>query len=328
MAGDMNALDTIAPTLLRNYKQIIGDNSIGSYSHTHDGTIYYEDLNTGQITGVNVDQFVGQSGIAPEEIFGENAGEIRAGLSSGAKEKYKNTREATQLALEKEKAGIEQTKAHTGLYNAQSGKTVQEMEAPKPKYSDKIVDNFTKQNSEWINKNREEHRKLNSVATAYDKIASIIEEESNDPGIIGGRSGSGTIATLQRFLNKSNTKSEQNQASLDMLQLPLMEDLKRIYGAQVSDIDLKSFLSTLPSLDKNPESSISEARNRANEIKQRLREDQVTQEVLEDEFGYSEPYHSLAVQRRVNEKLQAETSKLEQSNISKPTKTFNFKPDK
>ena len=35
-----------------------------------------------------------------------------------------------RLALEKEQAGIDQTKAHTGLYNAQAGKTTQEMNTP------------------------------------------------------------------------------------------------------------------------------------------------------------------------------------------------------
>ena len=306
-AGDSGAMSNLSRGILQSYKQMSGDSVVGDFDHYHDGTIYYINNETGEKGGLSIPQLLYQSGMKPEELFGPDAPTYMAAWSPGFKGQYENTQELQRLERDKQQANINNTNAQTGLYGSQTQKNENEMNAPKAKYDDKTLTHIRTTNSDWVNKSREEHRKSLKISKAYDNIANIIQGEINNNGLIGGREGSSTLAIIRRFVNKSNTKSEQNQAMLEFQKLPLMEDLKRIYGAQVSDIDLKSFLSTLPSLDKNPKASILEAKNRSNEIKQQLKEDQTTQQVLEDEFGYSEPYNSLAIKRRVDELMGAES---------------------
>ncbi len=247
-----------------------------------------------------------------EEAYGEETTDILQNLSPYHNKKYKEAEEIQNLKMEKGHADIRNTNSQADYHNAQSThlgmqdrKIDNEMNAPKPKYSEKTLNTFHTQNSQWINENREKHNNMNRTANTYDAIAKTIKDEVNDASLIGGRAGTGFLSKAQRFLNKSNTDSERNQAKLEMLKLPLMEDLKRIYGSRITNFDLEQFLVTLPSLDKNPDASITEAKNRAKEIREEIYNDNLTQEVLEDEFGYSEPYNSLAVQRRVQERLKS-----------------------
>ena len=111
LAGDTQASNQIAQGILRNYKQTFGDETVGNFDHYHNGTIYYENLETGAVEGRNVSSLMYQAGINPVELFGQDAPAIEAGLSAGAKLNYENTLEANRLALEKERAGINMTNA-------------------------------------------------------------------------------------------------------------------------------------------------------------------------------------------------------------------------
>lgn len=208
-----------------------------------------------------------------------------------------------QVGLAKEQSATNLNNAHAGLYNAQANIENAKMTTPKPKYSEGTLNTFAKQNSDWINNNREEHRRLKQEADAYTNIAKYIQAEVDDPT---GRAGSSTLSKIQRGLNKANTESEKNQILIQYETQPLMQGLKDIFKGATSDRDIALFIEGLPSLDKNPQASIQISKQRADDIRKRLKEDEVTQEVLEDEFGYSEPYNSLAVQRRVKEKLPPE----------------------
>ena len=120
LAKDSHALNEVSPALLRSYKQMFGDQTIGTYSHTHDGTIFYENNETNKIEGVNLANLIAQSGIDPKELFGDNAEQVMSGLSSGSREKYQNTQELQRLELDKQQANTNNTNAQTGIYGSQA----------------------------------------------------------------------------------------------------------------------------------------------------------------------------------------------------------------
>ena len=334
MAGDETSRQKLAKSVYDSIRSVIQDADMGEFSHEHDGVWYVKDNSTGENKGVNLYHWAMQNGVDFTKMFGADASFVAAASSAGAMNDYKNTQEMERLALDKGRADIDNTKAHTSHLGMQDKKIDNEMSAPKPKYSEKTLNTFHTQNSQWINENREKHNNMNRTANAYEAIAKTIKEEVDDDsfGVVsGGRAGTSFLAMAQRLVNKSGTDSERNQAKLEMLKLPLMEDLKRIYGSRITNFDLEQFLTTLPSLDKNPDAAITEAENRAKEIREEIYNDNLTQEVLEDEFGYSEPYNSLAVQRRVGEKLKSKqldkADNANQGNAPQPNK-FTFTPDK
>ena len=128
-AGDTGASNNIARGILQSYKSSSGDPIIGDFDHYHDGNIYYTNAETGEKSALSIPLLLNQSEIAPE-LFGADYGNVMSSYSAGFKGQYENAQEMQRLALEKEQAGIDQTKAHTGLYNAQAGKTTQEMNTP------------------------------------------------------------------------------------------------------------------------------------------------------------------------------------------------------
>jgi hypothetical protein len=128
-AGDTGASNNIARGILQSYKSSSGDPIIGDFDHYHDGNIYYTNAETGEKSALSIPLLLNQSEIAPE-LFGADYGNVMSSYSAGFKGQYENQQKMQRLAMEKEQAGIDQTKAHTGLYNAQAGKTTQEMNNP------------------------------------------------------------------------------------------------------------------------------------------------------------------------------------------------------
>ena len=128
-AGDTGASNNIARGILQSYKSSSGDATIGDFDHYHDGNIYYTNAETGEKSALSIPLLLNQSEIAPE-LFGADYGNVMSSYSAGFKGQYENAQEMQRLALKKEQAGIDQTKAHTGLYNARAGKTTQEMNNP------------------------------------------------------------------------------------------------------------------------------------------------------------------------------------------------------
>lgn len=310
-ANDTRAADEITRGVLQKFKAMTGDSSIGDFDHFHNGTIYYTNNETGKPDGLNIPQFLAQSGIPPEQLFGSDAPMIMSALSPGYKAQYEDSRMEQQLNRDMGQAKLDDTRAHTGLLNSQSGKMQHEMNAEKPKYNDKVLNNIMKQNTEWVNEMRTENRSMNQAAQAYENIAEHISNEVSD---VNGRAGSGAIATLQRALNKAGTESEKNQVLIQYEQLPLLQDLKRIFGARITNADLEQFMKSVPTLDKNPQASIQVANERASEIRRNLKQDELTLEVLENDFGYGEPYNSLAVRKRVDALMSNEKPQTQQTN--------------
>ena len=316
IAGDQDALVKISNSLLDRYRQTFGDKTIGMVDHVNNGSIYYKNLDTGNIDNINIGNLLAQSGIPPESMFGNEAPSVMSGISPTYNEQIQINKNQEQLNRDMGQAKLDDTRAHTGLLNSQSGKMQHEMNAEKPKYNDKVLNNIMKQNTEWVNEMRTENRSMNQAAQAYENIAKHI---SNEVGDVNGRAGSGAIATLQRALNKAGTESEKNQVLIQYEQLPLLQDLKRIFGARITNADLEQFMKSVPTLDKNPQASIQVANERASEIRRNLKQDELTLEVLENDFGYGEPYNSLAVRKRVdalmnNEKPQTPNAQIQQTN--------------
>ena len=157
-AGDTEAINNIGSTLVRSYKQMFNDNTIGGYSHSHDGEIYYENLETGKIEGISLASLISQLGLS-EALWGDDALKVMSGLSSGAKEKYQNTQELQRQQLALGQANIDDKRSHTNLQNMQAGKhqaetnkLEYEINAPKPKYSEKTLNTFHQQNSQNPNR--------------------------------------------------------------------------------------------------------------------------------------------------------------------------------
>ena len=111
--GDTAAANQIGQGILRTYKNIFQDPSVGDFDHYHNGTVYFENLESGQIEGRNIVQLMYQSGIDPAEMFGQDAPMIEAGLSPGAKMNYENTMQAQKYQLQN--MGLQNQKLRSGI---------------------------------------------------------------------------------------------------------------------------------------------------------------------------------------------------------------------
>ena len=224
LAKDSHALNEVAPTLLRSYKQMFGDQTIGSYSHTHDGTIFYENNETGKIEGVNIANVIAQSGIDPVELFGDNAGQVMSGLSSGSREKHENTQELQRQQLEKGQADINNVNSQANYHNAQSGKIENDIANPSMSKNDELT---FKLNSEGNNKHLNDlkshitEKDLTTKILVLEKIDKLIENESS--------AGGSPKDMFYRSLKKLSGKDEK-LTEAKMLQKYFFADIKGIAG--------------------------------------------------------------------------------------------------
>lgn len=297
LARDIPASNELAKGIYLNFKQGAEDPTMGDFDHYHNGVIYYHNLETGAIEGENVIGLMYQAGIDPKTIWGQDAPMIEAGLSPGAKKNYEDSEKMRQLEMEGKRADIGLKQAHAGVYQQQANQMQNEMQAPKPKYSEQVMNKVIETNQTWVNSLAKEHQTLETQSNAYKQIANLISKEKETLG----RAGSGIIKTAQRAVNKSGTESERNQALIELYQQPLMAGIKQIFAGSTSDRDIATFIAGLPSLDKNPDAAIQVALERAAQLDNQIQKDNLTRDVVENQFGYSEPYNSLAVQNKVKE---------------------------
>lgn len=316
LARDIPAANELAKGIYLNFKQGAGDPTMGDFDHYHNGVIYYHNLETGAIEGENVIGLMYQAGIDPKTIWGQDASMIEAGLSPGAKKNYEDSEKMRQLEMEGKRADVNLKQAHAGVYQQQANQIQNEMQAPKPKYSEPVMNKLIESNQNWVNSLDKEQQTLEIQSNAYKKIADIIATEQKDKL---GRTGSGFISQAQRAVNKSGTESERNQALIELYKQPLMAGIKQMFAGTTSDRDIATFIAGLPSLDKNPDAAIQVALERAAQLDNQAQKNNLTREVLENEFGYSEPYNSLAVQNRVKERFKP--VKLPDPRIQKPDAT-------
>jgi hypothetical protein len=299
LAGDRPASNELAKGIYLNFKQQADDPTMGDFDHYHNGVIYYHNLETGAIEGENVIGLMYQAGIDPKTIWGQDAPMIEAGLSPGAKKSYEDSEKMRQLEMEGKRADIANKYSQVDYHNAQTGKIQNEMQAPKPKYSEPVMNKLIETNQNWVNSLDKEQQSLETQSNAYKQIANLISREKE----AFGRAGSGIIKTAQRAVNKSGTESERNQALIELYQQPLMAGIKQMFAGATSDRDVATFIAGLPSLDKNPDAAIQVAMERAAQLDNQVQKNNLTRDVVENDFGYSEPYNSLAVQNRVKERF-------------------------
>ena len=304
LAGDRPASNELAKGIYLNFKQGAEDPTMGDFDHYHNGVIYYHNLETGAIEGENVIGLMYQAGIDPVSIWGQDAPMVEAGLSPGAKKSYEDSEKMRQLEMEGKRADVNLKQAHAGVYQQQANQIQNEMQAPKPKYSDRVMSKLIETNQNWVNSLDKEHQTLETQSNAYKQIASLISKEKETLG----RAGSGIIKTAQRAVNKSGTESERNQALIELYQQPLMAGIKQMFAGTTSDRDVATFIAGLPSLDKNPDAAIQVALERAAGLDNQIQKNNLTRDVVENDFGYSEPYNSLVVQNRVKERFKPATA--------------------
>jgi hypothetical protein len=304
LAGDRPASNELAKGIYLNFKQQADDPTMGDFDHYHNGVIYYHNLETGAIEGENVIGLMYQAGIDPKTIWGQDAPMIEAGLSPGAKKSYEDSEKMRQLEMEGKRADVNLKQAHAGVYQQQADQIKNEMQAPKPKYSDKVMSKLIESNHNWVNSLDTEQQTLETQSNAYKQIANLISREKE----AFGRAGTGIISQAQRAINRAGTESEKNQALIELYQQPLMAGIKQIFAGATSDRDVAAFIAGLPSLDKNPDAAIQVAMERAAQLDNRIQKNNLTRDVVENDFGYSEPYNSLAVQNRVKERFKPATA--------------------
>lgn len=303
LARDIPATNEIAKGIYSKFKRDFGDPTMGDFDHYHNGTIYYHNLETGAIEGENIIGSMYQAGIDPVSIWGQDAPMIEAGLSPGAKKNYEDSEKMRQLEMQGKSADVALKQAHAGVYQQQANQIQNEMQAPKPKYSERVMSKLIESNQNWVNSLDKEQQTLETQSNAYKQIANLISKEKE----VFGRAGSGIIKTAQRAINKSGTESERNQALIELYKQPLMAGIKQMFAGTTSDFDVATFIAGLPSLDKNPDAAIQVAMERAAQLDNQMQKNNLTREVVENDFGYSEPYNSLAVQNRVKERFKPVT---------------------
>ncbi|MBM3467501.1 MAG: hypothetical protein FJX70_06725 [Alphaproteobacteria bacterium] len=263
---------------------------------------------TGEYRKITADEIVSAVAPAAQTIYGDQWFEkfmpLNAGFAKDAAYAFNMKRQEDALGLEGKRADVNLKQAHAGVYQQQANQIQNEMQAPKPKYSEPVMNKLIESNQKWVNELAKEHQTLESQSNAYKQIASLISKEKE----AFGRAGSGIIKTAQRAINKSGTESERNQALIELYKQPLMAGIKQIFAGATSDYDIATFMAGLPSLDKNPDAAIQVALERAAQLDNQIQKDNLTRDIVENEFGYSEPYNSLAVQNRVKERFKPATA--------------------
>lgn len=130
LARDVPAANEIAKGIYLNFKRALGDPTIGDFDHYHNGVIYYENLETGNIEGKNVIGLMYQAGIEPTSIWGQDAPMIEAGLSAGAKKNYEDSEKMRQLEMQGKSADVANKYSQINYHNAQTGKIQNEIANP------------------------------------------------------------------------------------------------------------------------------------------------------------------------------------------------------
>lgn len=298
MAGDTGAANSLAQNVLRTYKQITRDQSVGEFDHYNNGSIYYENPETGNIEGRNIMDIVYQSGINPAEIWGQDAAIIEAGLSPGAAKNYKNAEEERALAMQKARSDIGLNQAHAGYYNAQTQEVKNKINSP-AKYDDKTLSHIRTINTDWVNKVKDEDKIVDKNIKAYELIQRAIEEEVAK----GGKQLGAGIFNEAARIYAMNNGDDKNQAIVNLARQPLFANLKKIFGGVVSNTDLVTFLATEPGLNQNPEASIPAVKRKIYDLKREVAENKIRRKVVSD-IGYAEPYNSVDVDKIVEQDLQ------------------------
>tara|TARA_R110000737_G_scaffold345631_1_gene374413 strand:- start:513 stop:1724 length:1212 start_codon:yes stop_codon:yes gene_type:complete len=247
LAKDSHALNEVSPALLRSYKQMFGDQTIGSYSHTHDGTIFYENNETNKIEGVNIANLIAQSGIDPKELFGDNAEQVMSGLSSGSREKHQNTQELQRQQLEKGQADINNVNSQANYHNAQSGKIEHDIANPQLSPAQTKTKELNEVKFHTRHENAEEKRVLNNAYDQY--IDNILDAKKK------GLTGKSPIAEWNRYFAEKTGQSE-NMDIEEMLRITHANRVKELGGSNANIKQFEVAMASAPSITKDPDATI------------------------------------------------------------------------
>lgn len=301
-ANDEKAINEIGTLLFNRFREENPDvaKNMGNVDHIYNGKVFLD--KNGKTEGIYIKDIIAPLiATLPEEM----ARELPNLNTLTMRDKFAKSDLFEDMAMQEKRASIQQhnaaanqANAHADYYRGETEKIRNQRMNP-PKYDEKTAQHISKSNIDWVNTLMDESNKTERSAKAYDMIATLLDAEKGKLG----RGGNSLISAVQRFTNWSGTDSARNQALLEMNQAPLLEEFKHIFGAKATDADLKQFLKTLPTLDKNSIASIDMAKERAIEIRANNKEKLLRARILEDEFGYSEPYNSQAVTKRVGEEM-------------------------
>lgn len=246
-AGDTSAMNNIARGVLQAYKHTSGDAIIGDFDHYHDGNIYYTNSETGEKGGLNIAQLIYQSGVPPEQIFGPDYPMVMSAFSTGFKGQYENAQEMQRLAMEKEHAIIDQTKAHAGLYNAQV-KNIENDIANPPLTPAQVK---TKElNEVKFNKRTDEAEDKRVLNNAYEKyIENILEAKQK------GLTGKSKLAEWKRYWSTITGQSE-NMDVEEMLRITHANRVKELGGSNANQRQFEVAMASAPSITKDPDATI------------------------------------------------------------------------
>ena len=307
-ANDEVAVNELMPLLYNRFSEQNPEmaKKMGKIDHVYGGKAYFD--KDGKVGGVALkDIFTPLISSLPED----QQKELSNLTSLTMRNKFKKTDLFEDLGIADKRASINahnasanQANAHADMFRAEAGKTRNESVNP-PKYDAKTSQHIAKSNIDWVNSANDDVKKTENAAKAYEMTAKILGDEKG----WGGRGGNSLKSAILRIVNYEGTASGKNQALLDLYQQPLLEEFKYYFGARQTDNDLKQFLKTLPTLDKDSTASIQIATDRAATIRARNKETLLRAKILETEFNYGEPYNSQAVTKRVEEEMQANSGR-------------------
>lgn len=290
--------------LKRDHPELVGN--MGDLLHMANGVAVFR--KNGKNIAIDVkDAFEPLVNALPTD---EDKEEVSGLLSLPIRRKIENKNFLEDLSLRDAEANItnkyaaaNQANAHADYYRGETEK-IQNQRMNPPKYDEKTAQHISKSNIDWVNQIHTEIKKSEKSAKAYEMTAKLLDEEA----VWHGRGGNSLISAAQRLINFSGTDSAKNQALLEMYKLPLLEDFKYFFGNKATDTDLKTYLATLSTLDKDSIASSTIARERAKEISSNNRENQIRAKILEQKFKYGEPYNSQEVSDAVNKEMNRDLS--------------------
>ena len=276
LAGDINASNQLAKGVYARFKQGLGDAGMGDFDHYHNGTIYYENPESGVIEGRNIVGLMYQAGINPLEIWGQDAPMIEAGLSAGAKKNYENTEQMRQLEMQGKQADVANKYSQVNYHNAQTGKLENEMNNPEKPYNKEVASH----NLGYIKEQRE--RKINAealVATLND-LEGFIETANKK-----GQAGSDIRAIANRASAKYWSGDNEEATLADMAKAAYFARVKEGGGSNPSTTEFLSVLETVPNIDKNPKAALARLKfDREQALKQMYRFKKTEQGLRESQY--------------------------------------------
>lgn len=252
LAGDSNASNQLAKGVYSRFKQALNDGSMGDFDHYHNGTIYYENPDSGVIEGRNIIGLMYQAGINPIEIWGQDAPLVEAGLSAGAKQNYENTEQLRQLELQGKQADIANKYSQVNYHNAQTAKSNYEINQPQIDENAQKLDMEIKKDRALKNYNAIEKEiipRINANENVLGVYEAIEDIKKSNPSIIG----SDYYTQAKRaFATSIGLDPEIDYANLKSVEFEKM--LKPILGAQLGEKEGERVLNKFINLNQNPES--------------------------------------------------------------------------